>query len=176
MSLNAMSMNIVSLKNNEQNIYNLSNHGGFIEGTISLKINDLNFDNFKVLNKTLLKQELKDFLLINSKNSLSKTDMLDLEKELIYLNEMVILLEEFKQDLSTNFDEFNIRVEDLIEKFFFSKTYCSFLQVVFIHFFNKLKYKFIRMPKIFRVISFYTFFQYIFTIYILLFKFSKYHK
>ncbi len=136
MSLNAMSTNIVSLKNSEQNIYNLSSHGGFIEGSIPLKIDDLSFDDFKILDRTLLKQELKDFLLIHSKNSLSKTDMLDLDKELIYLNEIVVLLEEFKKDLSANFEEFNNRIENLIEKLFFPKTYCSFLQVVFIHFFN----------------------------------------
>jgi hypothetical protein len=47
-----------------------------------------------------------------------------------------LTLEEFTQNPSTTFEEFNARIEKLIQLFFFPPVYCSFVLVVFIHFFN----------------------------------------
>ena len=134
MSLDAMGNNIVSLKNKEQKIFNLSNHGGFIYGTTPLNIKEVNLSN--VLNKELVKEQLLTFLLDFSKNKLSLNDKEDLEKEYYYLKELLGRVKDFKNKLSKTFEEFDNRIEKLVEELFFPTVYCSFLSVVFIHFFN----------------------------------------
>lgn len=134
MSLDAMSNNIVSLKNNEQKIFNLSNHGGFIHGTIPLNIKEVNLNN--VLNKELLKEQLLTFLLDFSKSELSLDDKEDLEKEYYYLEELLERIKDFKNKSSKTFEEFDNRIEKLVEALFFPTVYCSFLSVIFINFFN----------------------------------------
>lgn len=135
MSLDAMSDNIVSLKQINQKVFNLSNHGGFITGTIPLDIKEADL-NYQDLDRKYIKNKLQDFLLSFSKNKLSSNDNIDLNNELIYLRELMVTLNNFKQISSENFEDFDKRVEDLIEKFFYPKVYCSFILVVFIHFFN----------------------------------------
>lgn len=134
MSANALSTNISMLKEKNQKIYNLSNHGAFIEGTISTPIQDVKVENN--LNRAILKKELATFLHTMSKNKLSQKDQEDLLKEQHYLENLQLTLEEFKNKPSTTLEEFNARVEKLIELFFFPPVYCSFVLVVFIHFFN----------------------------------------
>lgn len=136
MSLDAMSSNINTCKLDYQKIYNLSNHGGYIYGTEPLSINNFDLMNFESLDKELLKTELKNFLLSFSKNKLSDHDKNILNKELIYLKELIEYIELLKLDSSKTFEEFDLRVEELVNKFFFPKVYCKFLVTVFIHFFN----------------------------------------
>jgi hypothetical protein len=134
MSANALSSNIAIFREKTQTIYNLSNHGAFLQGTIPTPIQEVKLNT--TLNKTTLKKELNSFLHIMSKDKLSEHDQNDLHKELAYLEKLQLMLKEFKQTPSTTFEEFNIRVEKLIELFFFPPVYCSFILVVFIHFFN----------------------------------------
>lgn len=136
MSANALSTNINMLKNENQTIYNLSNHGAFIQGTIPNAINDLNLENFPYLDKTQLKNTLGSFLHAMSKKELSKEDKDDLVKELHYLNELKQIIIECENTPSKTFEEFNERIERLLQLFFFPSVYCSFVLVVFIHFFN----------------------------------------
>ncbi|MFA7091212.1 MAG: 6-hydroxymethylpterin diphosphokinase MptE-like protein [Arcobacteraceae bacterium] len=134
MSANALSTNISMLKDKTQTIYNLSNHGAFIQGTIPTNIQNVKLDT--TLNKATLREELNTFLHTVSKDKLSKNDQEDLVQELAYLENLHLTLEEFTQNPSTTFEEFNARIEKLIQLFFFPPVYCSFVLVVFIHFFN----------------------------------------
>lgn len=136
MSLDAMSTNIVSLKKMDQKIYNLSSHGGLIQGTIPLNPNNLDLCNFETLRKELLQDQIQKHLLCSSKNQLSLDDKNDLKNELNYLESVIVFLEELKNKPSVNFEEFDKRIENLIEKLFFPNIECSFLSVIFIHFFN----------------------------------------
>lgn len=136
MSANALSTNISTLKQKNQIIYNLSPHGVFIQDTIPTSINHLSLEGFQSLDKKELKKQLSSFLHMMSKDELSKEDKNDLEKELNYLNELKQWLLEFEKNPSSTFEEFNQRVEQLLQLFFFPAVYCSFVLVVFIHFFN----------------------------------------
>lgn len=136
MSLDTMSSNINAYKLGYQKIYNLSNQGGFIYGTIPLSINNSDLKDFKSLNKEILKKELKYFLTDFSKKQLSTQDKDLLDKELIYVKELVEYIESLKLSSSETFEEFDLRIQNLVNKFFFPSIYCSFLITVFIHFFN----------------------------------------
>ncbi len=136
MSLDAMSSNISTCKLDYQKIYNLSNQGGFIYGTIPLSVNNVDLKSFQSLDKELLKNKLKTFLLDFSKNKLSYQDKINLERELEYVRELIEYIELLKLDFSKTFEEFDSRIEELVQRFFFPKVYCNFLLTVFIHFFN----------------------------------------
>lgn len=136
MSLDAISSNIGTYKLEYQKIYNLSNQGGFIYGTIPLSVNNFDLKDIKSLDKELLKNELKNFLLDFSKNKLSDHDKTILEKELLYLEELIEYIELLKLNSSETFEMFDLKVEELIKRFFFPKVYCTFLITTFIHFFN----------------------------------------
>lgn len=136
MSANALSTNINMLKGNNQTIYNLSNHGAFIQGTIPKAIHQIDLDTLTSLDKTDLKEKLGSFLHKVSKDKLSKEDQEDLIKESHYLEELKQVLVEFENNPSRTFEEFNARIEQLLQLFFFPSVYCSFVLVVFIHFFN----------------------------------------
>lgn len=136
MSANALSSNITMLKLSNQRIYNLSPHGAFIQGTIPTSIQTLDTVHFTSLDKTTLKEKLGLFLHNISKTQLSQQDQEDLLKERAYLEELKRKLSEFKNNPSTTFEEFNARIEALLQLFFFPSVYCSFVLVVFIHFFN----------------------------------------
>lgn len=134
MSANALGTNIHTIKEHNQNIYNLSTHGAFIQGTIPTKISEVNIN--QAFDKATIKKQLNDFLHKVSKNKLSEKDHEDIVKELAYLEELKSTLIIFKSTPSTTFEEFNDRIEKLIQLFFFPSVYCSFVLVVFIHFFN----------------------------------------
>lgn len=134
MSVNALSTNIHTIKESNQVIYNLSNHGAFIQGTIPTKISEVKINSS--FDKSNIKEQLNVFLHSASKQKLSQKDQEDINKELHYLENLKNILNEFKSNPSSNFEEFNERIEKLIQMFFFPSVYCSFVLVVFIHFFN----------------------------------------
>lgn len=136
MSLDAMSSNINTYKLKNQNIYNLSNNGGFIYGTIPTDIRYLDTKYLEFIDKKILKEKLNLYLHCFSKNKLENKDILILKKELVYIEKLITDIESLKLELSKTFEEFDLRVEYLINKFFFPSVKCSFLANIFIHFFN----------------------------------------
>lgn len=136
LSLNTMSSNLVLSKKDFQKIYNLSNHGAYIENTIPTDTKDIILDNYKNFDKKDLSKDIEKFLLEISKDKLSSTDQEDIKKELKYLLELEKEISTLSENSIESFDKFNEKIELLISKVYFPKVYCSFLHIVFIHFFN----------------------------------------
>ncbi|MFA7084405.1 MAG: 6-hydroxymethylpterin diphosphokinase MptE-like protein [Arcobacteraceae bacterium] len=136
LSINSLNSNIAISKQKNQTIYNLSSHGAFFEGTLPCRIDAIEIESFKTLERGTLKDQLKTFLNKMSKTTLSKEDRESLIKELEYLVTLKTVIEEFQDTPSKSFEVFDERIKKLIDNFLFPKVQCSFLLIVFMHFFN----------------------------------------
>ncbi len=133
LSLDALSSNFTLIKKPFQKIYNLSNHGAFISSSIPIATKDLNLQDFKEENLDL---SIGKYLKSISKKSLDKADYNDLQNELKYL---LKVKEDFKllsNNESKNISEFKEKVNKLIEALLYPSTYCSFVHVVFIRYYD----------------------------------------
>lgn len=134
LSLDAMSSNFTYIKRTNQKIYNLSNHGAYIENTISKKSSELNI--IENVDKSSLDEELKVYLNSVSKDKLNDSDCNDLKKELEYL---LLIKDEFinlKNKKTKNFNHFKEKIDEIINLTIYPKVNCAFLHVVFIRYYN----------------------------------------
>ena len=87
-SLNAFSLSIEALKKENQYIYNISQNGAYIAGTIPLNIADIKVEKLTILNKDMILQKIKEDFLSISRNQLTNKDLEILKKEKKYLLEI----------------------------------------------------------------------------------------
>jgi len=117
-------------KQDDTKIHNLSN-GAYLGNTKALQVENLDLDCFTVVNKTVLKEQLHDEFLKNSKNSLDKEDRLLLNRKVknakhikqliklqlskksykqsrVFLNDISALVEKIiKEESKTNSEDLN---------------------------------------------------------------------
>ena len=100
-------------KNEDTKIYNLSSHGAYIEGTIPLKIEDINTKNFNIINKMLL--NFKDNLNTFSIKQMNKNEQIKFKETLEFLqNDLKHLIIDFKNYDFKNYEEFKEIVLDIL--------------------------------------------------------------
>ena len=87
-SLNMFSLSCLTLKSSEQNIFNLSKTGSFINGTKPLDINTMILEDIDIIDKKMLYNEIKKDFLLLSENYLIKEVLEYLKEEVSYLNEI----------------------------------------------------------------------------------------
>ena len=102
-------------KQNDVNVYNLSQNGAFFEGTIPLDIETLDINSFKTIDKTLLnfKNILEDFsqvYLNEDEKTIHKTNIEFLQ---ITTKDMINHIRNYN---FKNYDEFNEYIVNLIDK------------------------------------------------------------
>ena len=111
-SLNVFSLSVEALKKENQYIYNISENGAYIAGTIPLNITDIKVENSIILKKDIiLKKNKEDFLLI-SRDHLNNDELDILIKERKYLIEIKENLLE-KEIKINNFTEFTTKYLNL---------------------------------------------------------------
>lgn len=135
LSLDAMGSNVSMIKKEEQKVYNLSAHGAYIENTIPLKIEDLDLSYFEELERQFVDEVLNQFLNEVSRDTLSKNDYADLQKELEYINKVEKTFSDFLENKSLDFKEFYKKCEKMVNLIFYPEVPCSCLYMVFKNFF-----------------------------------------
>lgn len=100
-------------KNEDTKIYNLSSHGAYIEGTIPLKIEDINTKNFNIIDKMLL--NFKDNLNTFRIKHMNKNEQIKFKETLEFLqNDLKHLIIDFKNYDFKNYEEFKEIVLDIL--------------------------------------------------------------
>ncbi|MFW2592082.1 6-hydroxymethylpterin diphosphokinase MptE-like protein [Aliarcobacter butzleri] len=116
-------------KNTNTNIYNLSTHGAYFEGTIPKNINNINIEEFKDIE--LDNNILNIYLTKNSMNKLKKESKELLKKDILFLEyEIKKLLDEIENTNFTNFEDFKKETLFIAETIFKRKS-LSFYQIIF---------------------------------------------
>lgn len=112
-SLNTFSLSCETLKKQNQNIYNFSKNGAYINGTEALEINDLNFDLFANIDKKDFSEQLKKDFISISDAYITKEVLRDLLREKEYLDEIKkdFLEKEHKFDTTEDFLEYFLEME-----------------------------------------------------------------
>jgi hypothetical protein len=136
LSLDAMSSNFALIKNADQNIYNLSNHGAFIENTISANVETVDINMYTNLSSDKLDGLIHNYLEEISKSKLDTSDYNDLQNELEYISLVENSFKKLISKKSKNFEEFYLKCEEMVNMIFYPNVHCSFLYVVFKHFFG----------------------------------------
>ena len=136
LSLEAMNSNFAFIKKEYQNIFNLSNHGSFINKTVPLDISNINLENYKAIPFNEKENLILNYLEEISKNFLDSDDYMDLKKELEYINIIEQEFLTFKNQSSDSFEDFYNKCEKLVNYISYPNVHCSFLYVVFKNFFS----------------------------------------
>ena len=112
-SLNTFSLSCETLKKQNQNIYNFSKSGAYINGTEALEINDFDFDLFANIDKKDFSEQLKKDFMSISDAYITKEVLRDLLREKEYLDEIKkdFLEEEHKFDTTEDFLEYFLEME-----------------------------------------------------------------
>ena len=108
----------ILLDNTTVSISNLSD-GAYFKNTIPLKVTDINPNNFTLIDKSNLKNELHDILILQCKKGLNQKDISFLKKEKKVLHKLKNLkLQNIEKDLARLRSNFiNSSVLQIIEKF-----------------------------------------------------------
>lgn len=134
-SLNMFSLSCMTLKNNEQNIFNLSKTGAFINGTHFLDINEFELENIDIIDKKELTYKLqKDFLSL-SKEYLNNEVLKYLEEEIKYL---VKIKKDFMEEevKYKNLDDFLEKYSTLEKQLLFPEIRMVFSPFIFSFYFK----------------------------------------
>lgn len=136
-SLNAFSLSIEALKKENQYIYNISQNGAYIAGTIPLNIADIKVEKFTILNKDIILRKIKEDFLSISRNQLTNKDLEIFQKEKKYLLEIKenLLEKEIKID---NFTEFTTKYLDLEKLLLTPKIQTIFSSAIFSFYFRSI--------------------------------------
>ncbi len=136
-SLNAFSLSIEALKKENQYIYNISQNGAYIAGTIPLNIADIKVEKLTILNKDMILQKIKEDFLSISRNQLTNKDLEILKKEKKYLLEIKenLLEKEIRID---NFTEFTTKYLNLEKLLLTPKIQTIFSTAIFSFYFRSI--------------------------------------
>lgn len=106
--------NSLALKEDNVNVYNLSNSGAYFEGSIPLEIDELDINRFKILEKDNF--DLNSYLLNYSINKLEKDSQDSLKKQIDYLKTTLKnQLKYIKNYDFKNYKEFNTFILELLK-------------------------------------------------------------
>lgn len=136
-SLNAFSLSIEALKKENQYIYNISQNGAYIAGTIPLNITDIKVEKFTILNKDIMLRKIKEDFLSISRNQLTNKDFEIFQKEKKYLLEIKENLLE-KEKRINNFMEFTTKYLNLEKLLLTPKIQTIFSTAIFSFYFRSI--------------------------------------
>lgn len=137
MSLNSLSKTLNDNAFKDKKIFNLSKNGAFIDKTIFIDKKDFK-KNYKKLELTKLKKDLKTSFLNKSKSSLSQDDKRLLYEEKVYL-ELVIELLDKKSFLNVDtYEHFLLVYLDIVENLIYPNIKTSFVSPVFRTYFDTM--------------------------------------
>ncbi|XPV68889.1 MAG: 6-hydroxymethylpterin diphosphokinase MptE-like protein [Halarcobacter sp.] len=103
MSIFAYMQILQEFKKENQKVINLSDHGAYLEGTIPLKIEELDLTNNENIDKKVLNNFLVEKLNEVSENRLTQEELEGVKKEIAYFDNLVF---ELKNDLSRDINSF----------------------------------------------------------------------
>lgn len=136
-SLNTFSSSCVNLKQENQNIYNLSINGAFISNTIPKKIDEINTLEFEYLKKNLIFNEIKDDF-----ETISSIDKNEIKNYLTEEKKYLLGVLEFLQDDSiiqiNCFEDFSKRYLIIEEALINPEIRTAFLRVIFAFYFRSI--------------------------------------
>ena len=125
---------VKQFKQKNQNIYNLSDDGVFIESTIPTNFSDLKL-NYQDINKQQLHQNLIKFLTEKSIKKLNKYDLHNLHFEINQLCHISEEIKRFKNETIDSYDEFKRKVLNIGDNIFTITSHSTFLPEIFFNFY-----------------------------------------
>lgn len=133
-SLMEYNRSIQYFKQENQNIYNLSENGAFIENTFPTKIEAVHFDTQDINKNELHKILIKNLNQVSVKE-LEKSDQDNIQSEINQLENILITINNFKGLKIKSYYEFKKEVELIINEILRIQSYSTFLPEIFLNFY-----------------------------------------